>query len=170
MSNDDDEPAPGDDGEPDAGRDGEHDAGGDEDSVAGDSAPAPDAGGNGDAAAGDPASTPGAGDDRPGPDEQYCTSCGEIIKANAEICPECGVRNRPAPGTAGDGSKDRVTAGVLAILLGWVGAHKFYLGETGLGVIYLCFFWTGIPGLVGLIEGILYLTKTDAEFQAQYVD
>jgi TM2 domain-containing membrane protein YozV len=103
----------------------------------------------------------------PGPDEQYCSSCGEIIKKEAEICPECGVRQKSA---VSDSSKDRATAGILAILLGWIGAHKFYLGETGLGILYLCFFWTGIPAIVGLIEGIIYLTKTDEEFQRQYVN
>lgn len=105
---------------------------------------------------------------KPDHDEQYCSSCGEIIKKEAEICPHCGVRNKPAAATSG--GKDRVTAGVLGILLGGIGAHKFYLGETGLGILYLCFFWTAIPAIVGLIEGIIYLSKTDAEFQAQYVD
>lgn len=111
----------------------------------------------------------GAGRESPGPDEQYCSSCGEVIKKQAEICPECGVRQSPVGGTSASGDKDRTTAGILAILLGGVGAHKFYLGETGLGILYLCFFWTFIPALVGLIEGILYLTKTDEEFQRQYV-
>lgn len=120
-----------------------------------------------DAPATDPDRAAGEG---PGPTEQYCSSCGAIIKREAAICPECGVRNRPVGGATWDGDKDRVTAGVLAILLGWIGAHKFYLGDTGLGVLYLCFFWTGIPAIVGLIEGILYLTKTDAEFQRAYVD
>jgi TM2 domain-containing membrane protein YozV len=101
-----------------------------------------------------------------GPGEQYCPNCGEVIESEGAFCPECGARKGSAP----SGSKDRVTAGVLAILLGWVGAHRFYLGDVGLGLLYLCFFWTGIPALVGLIEGILYLTKTDAEFQRQYVE
>lgn len=116
------------------------------------------------------AGTAGEADDTPGQDEQYCSSCGAIIKREAEICPECGVRNRPFGDSAASGSKDRVTAGVLAILLGWFGAHKFYLGDTGLGILYLCFFWTGIPAIVGLIEGILYLTKTDEEFHRAYVE
>jgi len=65
--------------------------------------------------------------------------------------------------------KDRAVAGILAILLGGLGIHKFYLGQTGKGILYLIFFWTGIPALIGLIEGILYLIKTDEEFQKLYV-
>ncbi|TBL77334.1 TM2 domain-containing protein [Paenibacillus thalictri] len=64
--------------------------------------------------------------------------------------------------------KSRVTAGVLAILLGGFGIHKFYLGKIGIGIVYLLFCWTGIPSIIGLIEGILYLTKTDSEFQQKY--
>ncbi|MEK3719888.1 TM2 domain-containing protein [Paenibacillus sp. FSL H8-0034] len=66
--------------------------------------------------------------------------------------------------------KSKSTAGILAILLGSLGAHKFYLGKIGLGVVYLLFCWTGIPGIIGLIEGILYLTKTEEEFQSKYVN
>ncbi|MFP4038497.1 MAG: NINE protein [Candidatus Nanohaloarchaea archaeon] len=106
-------------------------------------------------------------EDEPGPDEQYCSSCGEIIKKEAEICPECGVRQSSG---SGSGSKDRLTAGIFALLLGSFGAHKFYLGNTGLGILYLCFFWTGIPGLIGFIEGLIYLTKSDEEFNAKYVE
>lgn len=105
------------------------------------------------------------------PDEQYCSSCGEPIKKEAEICPHCGVRNKAASsGDSGGVEKDRATAGILAILLGGIGAHKFYLNDTGLGLLYLCFFWTGIPFIIGLIEGVIYLTKTDEEFERQYVN
>jgi TM2 domain-containing membrane protein YozV len=54
--------------------------------------------------------------------------------------------------------------------VGGLGAHKFYLGDVGLGILYLCFSWTLIPALIGLVEGIIYLTKSDEEFQRQYVD
>jgi TM2 domain-containing membrane protein YozV len=64
--------------------------------------------------------------------------------------------------------KSRVVAGILGILLGNFGAHKFYLGKIGMGILYLVFFWTGIPGIIGLIEGILYLVKSDEEFHAKY--
>ncbi|MCU6797344.1 MULTISPECIES: TM2 domain-containing protein [Paenibacillus] len=66
--------------------------------------------------------------------------------------------------------KSKTTAGILAILLGSLGVHKFYLGKIGLGVVYILFCWTGIPGIIGLIEGILYLTKTEEEFQSKYVN
>ena len=65
--------------------------------------------------------------------------------------------------------KSKVTAGVLALLIGWTGAHKFYLGDTGKGILYLLFSWTTIPGIIGFIEGILYLTASDSEFEAKYV-
>ena len=98
-------------------------------------------------------------------DEKFCSSCGEIIKKEAELCPKCGVRQKSHTSS---GSKNRVTAGILAILIGGLGAHKFYLGNTGMGILYLCFFWTGIPAIVGLVEGIIYLTKTDEEFEEKY--
>jgi TM2 domain-containing membrane protein YozV len=64
--------------------------------------------------------------------------------------------------------KSKVAAGLFGILLGSLGVHKFYLGKIGMGILYLLFCWTGIPGLVGLIEGILYLTKSDEEWDRQY--
>ena len=65
-------------------------------------------------------------------------------------------------------TKNKATAGILAILLGDFGAHKFYLGNPGLGVLYLVFFWTFIPGIIGLVEGIIYLTMSDQEFAQKY--
>lgn len=103
----------------------------------------------------------------PGADEQFCTSCGTVIKKEAEVCPECGVRQQDA---ASGADKDRTTAGIFALLLGGLGAHHFYLGNVGRGVLYLLFFWTFIPAIAGFIEGILYLTKTDEEFQQKYVN
>jgi TM2 domain-containing membrane protein YozV len=42
------------------------------------------------------------------------------------------------------------------------------MDQSGLGLLYLCFSWTGIPTIAGIIEGIIYLTKSDEEFQARY--
>ena len=66
-------------------------------------------------------------------------------------------------------TKSKTTAGLLAILLGGLGAHKFYLGKTGMGILYLVFCWTYIPGIIGLVEGIIYLTKSDADFHRDHV-
>ena len=66
------------------------------------------------------------------------------------------------------GTKSRITAGILAILLGDFGIHKFYLGKIGQGIVYLIFCWTGIPAIIGLVEGILYLLMKDEEFVQKY--
>ncbi|MCA0991405.1 TM2 domain-containing protein [Pseudalkalibacillus hwajinpoensis] len=65
-------------------------------------------------------------------------------------------------------SKNRITAGVLAILLGSFGAHKFYLGRWGWGIIYLLFSWTYIPTIVGLIEGVIYLFSSNESFASKH--
>ncbi|MBZ6493543.1 TM2 domain-containing protein [Natrinema longum] len=101
-----------------------------------------------------------------GENEKYCINCGELINKQAEVCPDCGVQQPSLGGT----DSEKVAAGVLALLLGGLGAHKFYQGNVKLGVIYLCFFWTGIPALLGLIEGILILVADDAEYEAKYAD
>ena len=48
--------------------------------------------------------------------------------------------------------KDEVLGVLLAVFLGSFGLHHFYLKQNGLGILYLIFFWTGIPGLVALVE------------------
>lgn len=98
---------------------------------------------------------------------KYCSNCGQIIDYKAEICPKCGVRVAPPPLSLGDG-RNKIVAGILAILLGGFGAHKFYLGKIGLGILYLLFFWTAIPAIVGIIEGVLYLVMSDDEFNRKY--
>jgi TM2 domain-containing membrane protein YozV len=79
-------------------------------------------------------------------------------------------------------SKNKVAAGLLAIFLGGLGIHKFYLGFTGPGLIYLLINTIGfaitwallyipnmILGMMALIEGIIYLTRSDEEFEQIYV-
>jgi TM2 domain-containing membrane protein YozV len=48
--------------------------------------------------------------------------------------------------------RDEVVGILLALFLGTFGAHHFYLRRTGLGILYLCLFWSGIPSILGLIE------------------
>ena len=106
-----------------------------------------------------------------GPDEKYCFECGQIIKAKAEICPKCGVR-QPIMGVQGlpvtPSGKSKLAAALFAFFLGWCGIHKFYLGRTGWGIVYALFFWTAIPAVVGFIEGVVYLTMTEEAFANKY--
>lgn len=68
----------------------------------------------------------------------------------------------------------RIIAGVLGIFFGALGIHKFVLGYTKQGLIMLILtvitfgILAGITGLIGLIEGIIYLTKSDEEFVEIY--
>lgn len=64
--------------------------------------------------------------------------------------------------------KSKIAAGILAIFLGGIGVHKFYLGKVGMGILYICFCWTGIPAFVGFIEGIIYLCSNDENFQLKH--
>lgn len=78
----------------------------------------------------------------------------------------------------GGGDNKKVLVGILAILFGAFGIHKFILGYNKEGIIMLavsiilgaltCGAGVGLAGLVGLIEGIIYLTKSDEEFYATY--
>ncbi|HTN99260.1 MAG TPA: TM2 domain-containing protein [Microthrixaceae bacterium] len=63
----------------------------------------------------------------------------------------------------------KVACGVLAILLGGLGIHKFILGYTSEGIIMLLLLLCGISPIIGIVEGIIYLTKSDSEFYWTYV-
>jgi TM2 domain-containing membrane protein YozV len=73
-------------------------------------------------------------------------------------------------------ASNKVPAGVCGIILGALGVHKFILGYTGAGMIMLlvsvlsCGVAAGVMHIIGLIEGIIYLTKSDEEFVRTYVD
>jgi TM2 domain-containing membrane protein YozV/ribosomal protein L40E len=106
-------------------------------------------------------------------DEKFCSECGYVIKSKAEICPKCGVRQLAQPtsinlGPVSTNGKSKIAAALFAFFLGGIGGHKFYLGQVGLGILYLLFFWTLIPALVAFIEFILLLTMSDETFNKKY--
>lgn len=70
-----------------------------------------------------------------------------------------------ATGGAGRG-KNKMVAGLLGIFLGPYGIHHFYLGSVMAGVICLC--TCGVCGILSLIEGIMLLMMSDADFDAKY--
>ena len=75
-----------------------------------------------------------------------------------------------------DAKNKKIMAGIFGILLGALGIHKFILGYTSAGLIMLLAtvltlgIAGSIVGLIGLIEGILYLTKSDEEFYQTYIE
>lgn len=73
-----------------------------------------------------------------------------------------------------EGQQDskKLLAGILGIVIGWTGAHRFVIGDTTGGVIRLVIslLTCGAGGIIGLIEGIIYLTKSDADFQRIYIE
>lgn len=82
----------------------------------------------------------------------------EVMDKNGNVIPKSNEESK------------RILAGVLAIVLGGLAIHKFILGYTKTGIIQLIltFATCGLVGLISLIEGIIYLTKTDEEFINTY--
>ena len=78
----------------------------------------------------------------------------------------------------GNDEKSKIVAGLLAIFLGGLGIHKFYLGYTKTGIVFLLISVFGfillliptvIISIIAFIEGIIYLTKSDESFDKTYV-
>lgn len=106
-----------------------------------------------------------------------CTSCGTPLRgewAARGLCVECQKEQATGSSVARrsrwpvTSSHDRTTAALFAMLLGGVGAHKFYMGKVGTGFLYLLFFWTGIPLIIGFIEGLAYLLMDDEDFARKH--
>lgn len=96
--------------------------------------------------------------------------------ANNQVTKEGQPPNQPAPRQPVNGSDKKILAGILGILLGGLGIHKFVLGYTKEGIIMLlisvltCGFGAIVISVIGLVEGIIYLTKSDDEFVKTYVE
>lgn len=78
------------------------------------------------------------------------------------------VAVNPSRSTTIYSNKNRFFAALLAFCAGTFGVHKFYLGETGWGFLYLLFCWTGLPSFAGFVEGVLYLLRSDEDFVRRY--
>ncbi len=64
--------------------------------------------------------------------------------------------------------KNKTTAGIFALVFGGLGVHRFYLGQKGLGILYLLFVWTFIPTIIAMIDGIVLLTQDEEKFNRKY--
>ena len=69
------------------------------------------------------------------------------------------------------GADKKIVAGICAILVGGFGVHKFILGYTTEGIIQLVItlLTCGVGSIIGIIEGVIYLTKSDEDFVRTYI-
>lgn len=117
---------------------------------------------------------------------RFCTKCGATNDDQAQHCASCQEPLSPVAGYqpmqsvnqgAGPmdlkppGAEKKMVAGICGILLGAWGVHKFILGYTTEGIIQIVItlLTCGIGGIVGIIEGIIYLTKSDEDFVRTYI-
>ena len=118
---------------------------------------------------------------------RYCTKCGAVNDDPAQYCTNCqapltapvGGGYQPMQsvnqGAMTDwkamGADKKITAGICAILVGWLGVHKFILGYTTEGVIQLVLgiLTCGLTNIISIVEGVIYLTKSDEEFVRTYI-
>lgn len=120
--------------------------------------------------------------------DQHCRMCGASTLPGQVMCTECGhdltiamrtAAAAKAPGAASASDKNRTTAALLGLFFNAFGAHKFYLGYTREGWIMLIgglglgILTAGVGALpmtaVGIIEGLIYLSKSEEDFQQTYV-
>jgi TM2 domain-containing membrane protein YozV len=118
---------------------------------------------------------------------RYCTKCGAVNDDTSQFCSGCqaplspvggyqpmqsvnqgvqGGMSQPLPG-----ADKKLVAGICGILLGGFGVHKFILGYTTEGIIQIVItiLTCGAGGIIGIVEGIIYLTKSDEEFVRTYI-
>ena len=117
---------------------------------------------------------------RPHDGFNHCQTCGKETQPGAILCVHCGGQLSVPQAQRKAGSDKKLIAGICGILLGALGVHKFILGYTGAGVVMLTisvigFFLTcgiapSLVAIIGLVEGIIYLTKTDEEFVRTYLE
>lgn len=63
---------------------------------------------------------------------------------------------------------ERIITALLAVFLGSFGIHKFYLHKIFQGILYILFSWTGIPGFIGILEGLRFLFMSNRTFYYDY--
>jgi len=64
--------------------------------------------------------------------------------------------------------KNKTTAGLFALFLGWAGIHRFYLGQVGLGILYFFLMFFGVSFVLGLIDAIVFFNMDEREFNRKY--
>jgi TonB family protein len=97
----------------------------------------------------------------------FCRGCAKEIHESAPVCPHCGCQQFDQRNTSTPVKSQNVTV-VLAVLIGALGVHRFYLGKILTGVLYLLFCWTGIPALLAYIEAVVYTFTSQDSWARQH--
>ena len=120
-----------------------------------------------------------------------CPQCGAPANEGATNCQYCGAaiaqaapqaapaaqaqpqvivvnNSQPVDERASWPVKSKIVAALLAFFLGGLGVHKFYLGQAGMGIVYILFCWTGIPAFIAFFEFIILLCTSDENFSRKY--
>lgn len=119
---------------------------------------------------------------------RFCPTCGTQNQDMAQFCQNCQNQLQPTgyPPSYNSGyppprqyreqgADKKIAAGICGILLGALGVHKFILGYNTEGIIMLlasvltCGIGAMVTGVIGIVGGIIYLTKSDEEFVQMYV-
>ena len=117
---------------------------------------------------------------------RYCTKCGATNDETALYCVACQAPLSPTGGYQpmqsvhqgqqmtdwkALGADKKLVAGICGIVLGGFGVHKFILGYTTEGIIQIVITLVtcGAGGIIGIVEGIIYLTKSDEDFVRTYI-
>lgn len=116
------------------------------------------------------------------PNRIPCPYCSEPILPDAKVCRFCHsalTAGAPTPLSGGrpntEVSNKKLAAGLCGIFLGQLGIHKFLLGYTSEGVTMLlislltCGLGGVVMGIIGIVEGITYLTRSEVEFEETYL-
>ncbi len=119
------------------------------------------------------------------PQRVNCLDCTTGSDFYAEVCPKCGLFTGSAlsgegacacgfafdkivvqetPSSKAAVESRRSTAGILALLLGGIGIHHFYLDRPVAGLLNILFCWTFIPAILAIVTAIQYFSMTDDNF------
>ena len=108
------------------------------------------------------------------PEAPVANAAGQAVPPTFTINVNTAPQPQPAPGGYNpqpqlvSKGKSRTTALLLCFFLGVIGVHKFYLGKTVQGILYLVFCWTWIPLILCVIDFIVLLCTSDRDFDAKY--
>ena len=118
---------------------------------------------------------------RPTGHKKFCRYCGVALNPEQVVCVKCGagIGTAGSSRSVGGGSgtsweKNKLVAGLLALFLGGIGAHKYYMGSWGWGIVFTAaviltgFIASIVTCIIALVEGIKFLMMSEEAFAEKY--